>query len=253
MKNAIDIKTHTLRAPGIHYLICATPRSGSTLLCEALRNTGLAGNPDEYFGPMHVERWNEQWNTQTAHQYLERVRKVGSGQNGVWGAKVMRLYWEVFVGQLRDSVDTPLTDEALLSEVFPSLKCILITRRDKVRQAVSWMKFLQGSAWFWEKEIPQRIEGLVYRPDIISSSMEQTMAHESEWRQFFRDGGFAWTEVVYEDFVDAYEETAVQMLDFLGVPRPKTVSFGSRRLRRQADDLSDRWVARYLSETSTTG
>ncbi|MCP4417029.1 MAG: hypothetical protein GY805_10425 [Chloroflexi bacterium] len=43
--------------PAISYLICATPRSGSTLLCEALRNTNLAGNPDEYFGPMHISRW----------------------------------------------------------------------------------------------------------------------------------------------------------------------------------------------------
>jgi LPS sulfotransferase NodH len=27
------------------YLVCATPRSGSTLLCEMLRETGQAGRP----------------------------------------------------------------------------------------------------------------------------------------------------------------------------------------------------------------
>ena len=31
------------------YLVCATPRSGSTLLCEALKGTGVAGRPEEYF------------------------------------------------------------------------------------------------------------------------------------------------------------------------------------------------------------
>src|ERR1700749_1121749 len=31
------------------YLVCATPRSGSTLLCEMLRDTGLAGRPLEHF------------------------------------------------------------------------------------------------------------------------------------------------------------------------------------------------------------
>src|SRR5215207_8545306 len=31
------------------YLVCATPRSGSTLLCEALKSTGVAGVPAEYF------------------------------------------------------------------------------------------------------------------------------------------------------------------------------------------------------------
>ncbi|MBA2345033.1 MAG: hypothetical protein H0V83_08120, partial [Rubrobacter sp.] len=35
--------------PKLSYLICATPRSGSTLLCEALGNTGISGRPAEHF------------------------------------------------------------------------------------------------------------------------------------------------------------------------------------------------------------
>ena len=31
------------------YLVCATPRSGSTLLCQGLKATGVAGRPEEYF------------------------------------------------------------------------------------------------------------------------------------------------------------------------------------------------------------
>ena len=31
------------------YLVCATQRSGSTLLCEALKATGVAGHPEEFF------------------------------------------------------------------------------------------------------------------------------------------------------------------------------------------------------------
>jgi LPS sulfotransferase NodH len=33
----------------LSYLICATPRSGSTLLCAALDDTGIAGHPGEHF------------------------------------------------------------------------------------------------------------------------------------------------------------------------------------------------------------
>jgi len=36
-------------APERSYLVCATPRSGSTLVCKALRETGVAGKPEEYF------------------------------------------------------------------------------------------------------------------------------------------------------------------------------------------------------------
>lgn len=35
--------------PELSYLICATPRSGSTLLCAALDDTGIAGHPEEHF------------------------------------------------------------------------------------------------------------------------------------------------------------------------------------------------------------
>jgi LPS sulfotransferase NodH len=35
--------------PEASYLICATPRSGSTLLCDALESTGIAGRPAEHF------------------------------------------------------------------------------------------------------------------------------------------------------------------------------------------------------------
>src|SRR4051794_22395246 len=35
--------------PDRSYLVCATPRSGSTLLCRALAQTGVAGRPEEYF------------------------------------------------------------------------------------------------------------------------------------------------------------------------------------------------------------
>jgi trehalose 2-sulfotransferase len=35
--------------PALSYLICATPRSGSTLLCTALDDTGIAGHPEEHF------------------------------------------------------------------------------------------------------------------------------------------------------------------------------------------------------------
>ena len=38
-----------LRVEGTAYLVCATQRSGSTLLCELLKGTEVAGVPDEYF------------------------------------------------------------------------------------------------------------------------------------------------------------------------------------------------------------
>src|ERR671929_206844 len=36
-------------SPRLTYLVCATPRSGSTLLCDVLTRTGVAGRPQEYW------------------------------------------------------------------------------------------------------------------------------------------------------------------------------------------------------------
>src|SRR5205823_4062494 len=47
--NAFTLFQEAIMLPHTSYLVCATPRSGSTLLCEALNNTGLAGHPQEYF------------------------------------------------------------------------------------------------------------------------------------------------------------------------------------------------------------
>ena len=57
------------------YLICATPRTGSTLLCGLLASTGVAGNPELYF---RVRRSGEGWRCGIAghYEYVEFVRRA---------------------------------------------------------------------------------------------------------------------------------------------------------------------------------
>ena len=52
--------------PMLSYLVCATQRSGSTLLCELLRATEVAGVPDEYF-----ERLRDTGQPRQPRQYFE--------------------------------------------------------------------------------------------------------------------------------------------------------------------------------------
>jgi trehalose 2-sulfotransferase len=50
------------------YVVCATPRSGSTLLCALLAGTGVAGRPEEYFECL--------WRTGTPRQPREYFADV---------------------------------------------------------------------------------------------------------------------------------------------------------------------------------
>ncbi len=239
--------------PSLTYLICATPRSGSTLLCEALRNTGLAGRPDEYFGPMHVSRWNEQWHTSTADEYLARVFREGRTPNGVWGAKLMRVYWHDLIDQLRDAEGCrKLNEQDLLQRVFDRPRYVFITRRNKVRQAVSWLKFVQGSAWYWECDTPQRLDGLHYQEEVIDQFIRDVGVQESAWTDYFDRIGVKPHVVVYEELCDAYEPTAAAVLDHLGIEHERLSIESKRRLKRQADDLSEQWTRRYLESRGSS-
>ena len=236
-----------------YYLICATPRSGSSLLCEALRNTSLAGKPDEYFGPMHLKRWNEVWQKKTEKEYLDKSISYSKGENGVVGIKVMRLYWRNFISYLEKANNLAAQSEfKTINQCFPNMKYVFITRRDKVRQGISWMKFLQGSAWHWEDDEPQIIENLEYKPGMIKDFITQTAIHETTWFEFFRRNNIEPFLVVYEDFVNAYEETAKEILKFLDISFDEDLVFGQRRFKKQADELTEEWVQQFLKEHENT-
>jgi LPS sulfotransferase NodH len=130
------------------YLVCATPRSGSSLLCGLLAGTGVAGRPEEYFWRGDEGSWSQRWGVSGFADYLRAAIAHGSTTNGVFGAKVMYGYLPDLLGSL---VELPggrgLDDRSLLERVFPNLCCLWIWREDVVAQAVSWSKALQTNVW----------------------------------------------------------------------------------------------------------
>ena len=43
------------------YILCATPRSGSTLLCAHLRASGVAGHPQSLFRREDLQEYADYW------------------------------------------------------------------------------------------------------------------------------------------------------------------------------------------------
>ena len=162
------------------YLVCATPRSGSTLVCQALAETGVAGRPEEYFEalrhsgrPRRPEEYflgvedqsirdhlgergigaeqpprSPLWSRAAYDRYLEWTFEAGTTPNGIFGAKLMWGYFGEFVSLLRNIPayrDLPLAE--LLPTVFPDLTFVRVVRANKVRQAVSLWKAVQTATW----------------------------------------------------------------------------------------------------------
>jgi trehalose 2-sulfotransferase len=239
------------------YVICATPRTGSYLLCEALRNTGLAGQPDEYFFRGDDLGWREGRNVALLADYVAQDLEKGTTPNGVFGTKVMRGYFDNFVDKLRlvyGEQDLPVPD--LLAKIFPNLHYIFITRRNKVRQAVSLEKALQTKAWILHPQVASPViheNELVFDLQRIDYLIHQTERQEAEWQDYFWACNVQPLTVVYEDLVLTYEETALRALEYLDIPIPEHMALGKRYLQRQADGLSEEWVRRYLQEKGVQG
>ena len=162
------------------YLVCATPRSGSTLVCQALKETGVAGRPEEYFEalrhsgrPRRPEEYfdgvtdrsildhlgerglgeeprqrSPLWSRAAYDRYLEWAMGAGTTDNGVFAAKLMWGYFGDFVSLLRNvPAYEDLSLAELLPEVFPGLTFVRVVRANKVRQAVSLWKAVQTATW----------------------------------------------------------------------------------------------------------
>ena len=236
--------------PHRSYLICGTPRSGSSLLCEALGNSGVAGRPAEYFWKGDEQTWAETWglSNYTYGDYLQAALWHGTTPNGLFGAKVMWGYVNDFARRLRqipgyESPDLP----DLLGSAFPDLRYIWITRRDKVRQAISHWKAIQTEIWgLAEGEAPPPAREPVYDFDAIDRLVQDLRNDDAAWNRYFDDNHIRPFMAVYEEFVDRYEETILEALRFLGVPPPADLGVAKRRVRKQADAVSDAWAERYF-------
>jgi trehalose 2-sulfotransferase len=80
--------------------------------------------------------------------YLTLVYRLGSTPNGVFGAKI---HWNTLRWALAKFSEMPrfagLDRAAILRTALPDLRVVDVTRRDRVRQAVSWARMAQDGMW----------------------------------------------------------------------------------------------------------
>ena len=188
----------------------------------------------------------------------------GTTPNGVFGAKIIWQFIEDFVDHLHDIPGyEKLPAPQLLARVFPHLSYIWITRRDKVRQAISYWKALQNQMWIgvedWPKALlpaqkntpeehrtPQPPESeVIFDFKTIERLRRDLEEDEVDMQRYFTACKVQPFKIIYEDFVNAYEETVGQVLAYLQIPVSGQLVFGERTLKKQANQQTEEWVQRY--------
>lgn len=239
------------RRTSVAYFICSSPRSGSTLLSEALRATERAGYPIELFDPNPKN--TEQIRAILAAgvgDYLIPAIKAATTPNGVFGAK---LHWYQFVEMRRQvaRAQDQLDDADVMtffSERFEDLKFVRLRRRNRIAQAISYYRARSTRVY------SVRTDQAAPSPDVIPYSYE-AIAHylslieqnEAGWDHFIDESEISALEIWYEDFVSNYEATIRDVLAYIGVVEVQAIP--SPRLSKQADDKSSQWEARFANDS----
>jgi trehalose 2-sulfotransferase len=242
-------------------LICTQQRSGSTLLGEAMYFAGGLGCPLEYFHAGFRPGFESCWTTTTFNDYRDALYKFRTDPTGTLSVK---LFWLDVMNLLRERDGSTFDHRAraqapfvvndayrqmmiILSELFPNPTFVLLTRRDQVGQAVSLSIAAQGRIWRWFAGTPKRksLREPNYQFDRIMRYVAEIQRDNGHWDKFFDANGIIPFRIVYEELASDYTGTLAKTFAYLGradaaIPPP--------RLNKQADERSDAFCARFLSE-----
>jgi LPS sulfotransferase NodH len=286
-----EAATHAVTAPcGIRskptvaYVICASQRSGSNLLCEALGGTEILGQPHEYFLYWEMEAHDRQrLEDESARPwlipvdvYLQKLTALGTTSNGVFGVKIMWSYFGIVLKKLRTLPSfQDLSFDEIARSLWGDVRYIHMTRRDKVRQAVSMAKAIQSGRWIdvdrevfaatrapffytqnlrmLKNHVEMTDRDLQYDFDQIARLYRMVCEEDESWSHYLRATGADVFRVVYEEFVEQYETTTNDLIDFLQVTRPQQLRPVRGFMKRQSDSVNDEWVDRFRQDLTTRG
>jgi len=243
-------------APTATYLICTNPRSGSWLLSEGLASTSVAGKPREWFNTLEEQNHRASWRMKNTSDlsyeaYLALARKLSTSSNGISGIK---LHYCEFAELPRRMESVPtfqgLTSAEIMTQLFPRAKYIWLTRRDKTRQAISYLIAAQTDEW-WSIDgaTPEKREGALdspaFDPHAIARQERALVENDAKWQEFFDENGIDPLMVAYEDMVTDYDGTIFKVLNWLGVSDAASVRIPPPRLKPQSNGLNEDWLTRY--------
>ncbi len=240
------------------YIICGTPRSGSTLLCKMLAATELAGKPGSFFREPDIGTWADRWGvahprgTATAEfdrAYLAAMLPGGRGGTDVFGLRIMwgsvttaAARFNRAYGGNADIVDR-------YEAAFGPPLYIHLSRRDKVAQAISLLRAEQSGLWHIAAD-GSVLEGgatpgpVAYDEARIAALVEELTGDDAAWSDFFAERGIAPLHLAYEDVAANPQGVLAVVLSALGLDPgvAETIAVPTSKI---ADETSAAWAERY--------
>lgn len=240
------------------YIICGTPRTGSTLLCDLLTSTGRAGAPHSFYRRQDILEWAEDWGLPARGTmsesdfnvaYLSAAIAAGRGGTGIFGLRLMRENLDE-LSAILDQIHPGLpSDMARFEKAFGRVLYIHLSRQDKLAQAISLVKAEQTGLWHvapdgTEIERVGPPQEPRYDFERIKGEVSQLEACDTAWNTWFTQQGIAPLRIGYERLAGNPAAELICICEALGVQSPNVddVKPGVARL---SDMMSLDWIRRY--------
>ena len=243
------------------YIICGTPRTGSTLLCDLLAKTNRAGRPDSFYGGAFRGDWAKEWKLpepgtmdRAAYErlYLDTAIRKGTGDTPIFGLRLMR----EDVANLSDLLNLVYpgfsADSARFERAFGRCLYIHLNRADKLAQAVSYIKARQSGLWHiapdgTEIERLGEPQPLRYDYGQIRAETKRLEAFEQDWQAWFEAENIRPIRISYEALALEPASTLIDLCAALGIEPPGRTEI-MPGVAPLADAINADWIARYRAE-----
>jgi LPS sulfotransferase NodH len=245
-------------------VVACDGRTGSSLLCRALEDTGAVGAPGEFFDddrisravatlgvpvPTTGARWRRQlrrlalrprwyyfdtYDPSTFPAYVDEVIRRRTGPNGVFSAK---FHWS----QLERAVDRFGFDIATLPQ---PIAWIHLERHDLVAQAVSMAIVRQTGDFTRRPDGASPPPPALYDDDLLLTRFAKASRGVEKWNALFAAHGIDPIRVTYAELATDYDRAVRRVLDELGLSAKPVPPAG---FERQAGAINADWAARFRS------
>lgn len=236
----------------LSYRIWFSMRTGSSLLCQALSDTGIAGRPGEHLQLMGADEPDlcAKYGVSTYPELRDKLWQIGSTPNGVFGSKYAMRHWHhqilhTELARLQGIDET--SEDAVWADLLPNEKHIFLTRRDKLRQTISWWKAIQDNVWHLrDGELRQQKETFYadkYDLDALKALIQETILMEAQTQAWFDARQIVPLHITYEDLVSDFSGQIKRILDFLELDH-QGIQIPAPALRRTANAHTEKWLQR---------
>lgn len=243
------------------YILCATPRSGTTLLCGLLKQTGVAGAPDSFYRTQSRAAWAARFGIEDPGQvltddfhraFLDGAIRTGRGSSGVFGMRLMQENLSDLVTAVGRLYPEGASDADALRLAFGDIGFVYLCRRDPVAQAISLVRAQQSGLWHRaadgsELERLRAHQDPVYTFAEIDAAVRAFEESNRDWNTWFSAQHVTPLRLFYEDLAEDPQAVLAEVLTFLGQD-PILARAVSPAVSKLADDVSERWAQRYKRE-----